>query len=132
MKPSGNALREFNHRLKKIDCIEIARDVAERACAPLTELAQKAFASGETVYGQARPSGKHGPVTLIGKNKAIVSGLRFFSAGSIRIMARLNGKETNINKRFGYLPYVNDTLPYDWTKAIQKVWLDVMKEWGRE
>lgn len=126
-RPNTNALREFNHRLKKLDLEGLAIAVAEDSCPKLTALVQKSFSSGETVYGDSRPSGKEGPVTLV-QSGSLRGNLRFTNRGTRRVMARLAGKYTNVNKRFGYLPYVNDTLPYEWSKAIESVFHDHMPE----
>ena len=126
-KLQTDALRAFNHKLKKLSNEKLAISIAQESSPKLTELAQSAFASGKTVYGDPRPAGKSGPVSLV-QSGSLRRSLKFSNRGTNRIMARMADIYTSVHKHFGYLPYVNDTLPFTWSQAIKNVFLAHMQK----
>jgi hypothetical protein len=74
-------LRELAKSLKRLPVV-VAQDVAAKVAPVITGLAQASYSGGQTVYGDARPEGKHGPLDLVvsGDTQGAV---RFVAIGTV-------------------------------------------------
>ena len=97
----------------------LAIDAAKKVAPDLTEKATTAFDAGVTVYGDARPDGKTGPVTLH-KTGALEAGLKFTSVGT-RVRAVLTVPYAKFNVRFGILPRGGSVMPTAWSESIDGI-----------
>lgn len=97
----------------------IAQRVAARAAGAITSLAQASFASGETVYGDARPEGKRGALTLV-RSGFTRDSLRFASDGGTKIRAVLGQPYVKyLIGKYVILPIGNAALPFAWSSRLR-------------
>lgn len=99
--------------------VTVAASVARRASPALTQFTAEAFASRQTVYGDARPSSATGaPLSLV-KSGATRDALRFVTVGTIiRCVLPTRWAKYLIGK-YGILP--NGALPVRWSRELGKI-----------
>lgn len=113
-------VREFEQRLRRIPSIANAERIAKIAAGVITETARASFDAGETAYGDGRPSGKHGPLTLV-KTGTTRTHLTFAATGT-RIRAVLSTKYAKyLIGKYGVLPSGNAPVPYKWQEALSEI-----------
>lgn len=116
LKGSIGTLQALKQNLRALPTT-VAASVAERAAPAMTGLTQEAFASGQSVYGDARPASTvDGHALTLHKSGRAQTGLRFVSVGTIvrcvfseRYVRYLIGK-------YGVLP--NGGLPSKWRERL--------------
>lgn len=95
--------------------LSVAHSVAKRAAPALSDLTIEAFDSGRNVYGDSRPRGKRGPLTLV-KTGETRRTLQFVANGTI-VRCVLGTKYAKyLIGKYGVLP--NGALPVDWVRAL--------------
>jgi hypothetical protein len=110
-------LQGLRARLRALP-VTVAHDVAQRAAPAMTGLTQQAFDSGVTVYGEARPDGATGPLTLE-KTGHTRRTLRFESTGTI-VRCVLTAKyQRYLIGKYSVLP--NGALPAEWARKLAEL-----------
>lgn len=100
---------------------EVANAIAARAATTISAMALASFNSRQTVYGDARPEGKHGPLSLFDTGKARDS-LVFTADGGSKIRAVLAAEYVRfLIGKYRILPIGNAAIPYKWTEAINRI-----------
>jgi len=110
-----NSLNRIAKRLRAVP-LNLGRAVAKIAAPAITDDAQASFAAGETVYGDARPDGKSGPLTLE-KSGRLRGGIKFVSIGSI-MRAALTVPYARFMIKYGILPRGGAEMPTAWREHI--------------
>lgn len=113
---SGNPgnLRELARKLKALP-VTVAQRIATRTAPSLSGLARASFLAGQTVYGDARPEGVNGPVSLY-RSGAMLGTLSFVAIGRI-VRASLGTRYARFHiGRFRILPQGN--MPTKWREQI--------------
>jgi hypothetical protein len=98
--------------------ITLAADVSKAGAAAFTELTHGAYASGQTVYGDARPRGVDGQPLTLHKTGATEAGLHFVSIGTI-VRCVLPNKYQRYLIRYGILP--NGGMPAAWRAKLDQI-----------
>lgn len=110
-------LRSVARRIDNLVDASVA--VAAKVSPTLTRMIRAARAAGQTVYGDPRPEGHHGAVTLH-KTGALDAMLAFQAIGSATRVA-LTLPYAKYLIKFGILPRGGSARPVEWDKAIDKV-----------
>lgn len=123
-----NLLR-LNRRLTTITT-EKAAIVARRCAAEITERAQASYDSGQTVYGDARPTGVNGDALTLVRTGDTRNLIRFTSDGGTKIRCSLGGLKyaKYLIGKYKILPIGNAALPWRWIEIIQRIWFEEVKE----
>ncbi len=82
LKGNVNDLRKLGSRLQKFPT-SVAHNVAQQSAPTLTALSQRAYDSGQTVYGDARPDGTGGQALDLVQTGLTKATLRFTAVGTI-------------------------------------------------
>jgi len=114
---SGPSLRDLKARVLKLPTT-VAAAVAKDAAPLLSSLAQASFDAGETVYGDARPEGKRGPVKLY-RTGLTRRSLRFSAEGT-KLRAVLSAPYMRfLIGKYRVLPVgERSALPVKWQRAL--------------
>lgn len=97
----------------------IQAEVAKRGAPAVTDLATSAFASGQTVYGDARPAGVGGNELSLVKSGAVRGSLRFVANGT-QIRCTLGPKHMRfLVGKYKILP--NNALPFRWRAKLAEI-----------
>lgn len=115
VRATSGSIRDLQSRLAKVSTVAAQR-VAQRGAPRLTGAVQSAFASARTVYGDVRPFGVKGPLTLR-RTGAIESALRFASVGTV-IRSVLGPKYARYLIRYGILPNGSAAIPASWQATL--------------
>lgn len=100
----------------------VAAKVAPKAAEMMTEETRGSFASGQTVYGDARPNSVDGEPLTLEKTGAIKEALRFTSEGTRTraVLGPQNSKGVNYGRfligKYDILP--NGPLPLNWRSRL--------------
>jgi hypothetical protein len=122
---SFDRLKKFSTALRKMP-VQLAQKVAERASPELTGQAVASFDAGQTVYGDARPTGLHGNDLTLRKTGRLERTIRFASIGTL-VRAVLSVPYAKYIIRFGILPHSKAQIPTAWSDALR----DIVKDEGR-
>lgn len=98
--------------------VTLALRVAEKAAPAITDAATAAFDGGSTVFGDRRPLGKHGALTLVqsGATRAL---MRFVAIGT-RVRVALGTRYAKfLVGKYKILP--SGRLPVEWSDTIGKL-----------
>lgn len=113
-------LRRFNKELLTMTQT-IANKVAARAASVIGAKARASFDARQTVYGDARPSGKHGALSLV-KTGAARGSLDFTADGGSKIRATLAHEYVKyLIGKYVILPIGNAQLPFQWLMALRLI-----------
>jgi len=97
------------------------QNIAARVAPIITQLAGQSYDSGQTVYGDARPSGVHGnrlSLMKTGKTRPTV----FFKAVGTIVRAVLGTKWSKyLIGKYKILPIGNADMPFLWRLAIRRI-----------
>jgi len=126
----GN-LRALAQKLRQLPR-DVARNVAAEVAPKLTALAQSAYDGGRTVYGDARPEGKHGPLTLV-ESGATRRDMRAAATGtSVRFVLGPRWAKYLVGK-YRILPGGDlVALPDDWSRTIGDTAREVLARQTRQ
>jgi hypothetical protein len=124
VEATSDTLRQLADQLARLP--SVAAEVARKASSPLTALLKRAHASGVTVYGDARPSGHHGPVDL-DETGAVKSRLAFKVVGT-QLFVVLPMPYARFLIRFGLLPRGGDPRPAEWDRIIDEIATKAIRE----
>lgn len=95
----------------------VAHDVAQRAAPAMTALTTEAFASGKSVYGDARPEGADGHALTLRKSGATERSLKFVANGTV-VRCVLGPKYAKyLIGKYSVLP--NGSLPAAWSARLR-------------
>lgn len=123
----GMSLRDVKARIMSAGVVA-AQATAARVAPTLNSLARSAFAAGNTVYGEARPAGKRGSVSLVrtGRMRDSIA----FTAIGATVRAALGVAYARYHVgRYRILPSGDRTvLPVAWARAIDAVFRDAMRK----
>lgn len=98
--------------------LSVAHDVAQTAAPNLTDLTQRDYDSGRTVYGEVRPQGVSGPLTLEATG-ATRRQLHFTATGTVvRCVLGTKWARYLIGK-YSILP--NGAMPVEWQKRLSEL-----------
>lgn len=113
-------VREFSSRLRKIPSVANAERIAKIAAGVLTEKVQASFAAGETAYGDGRPSGKSGPLSLV--KTGTTRDHLVFSATGRQVRAVLSTKYARyLVGKYSVLPNGGAAIPFQWQDALDEI-----------
>lgn len=111
-------LRDLATSLKRLP-VRLAQDVAAKVPPEVTGRAQASYASGATVYGEARPLGVNGNALSLVKSGATQGQVRFVAIGTL-VRARLGTRYAKfLIGKYSILP--NGPMPAGWSKAIGEI-----------
>jgi hypothetical protein len=114
----GPTIRRLRDATKGVPVL-VATEVARRAAPTVTALAQQNFNSGRTAYGDARPLGVRGPLSLV-QSGSVRAGMRFSSlATQVRCVLPTRYAKYLVG-RYWILPSVH-SLPATWRRALDGV-----------
>lgn len=117
MSFKGNpaTLKAFAKKIRQLPKV-LAIDVATRVAPSISGLARSAYTGGQTVYGDARPTGVHGNFLTLVQSGATLAAMRFVSVGT-RVRARLGTKYARyLIGDYRILPM--GSLPAKWSEQI--------------
>ena len=126
MALSGNigTLKALKSKLRTLPTT-VAVDVAAKGAPAMTDLTQQAFASGVSVYGDARPAGVDGEPLTLEKTGTVKAQLRFISVGTV-IRCSLGPKYSRyLIGKYSVLP--NGGLPVRWSARLAGLVKDAVK-----
>lgn len=108
-------LRDLSKKLQALPK-RLAQDVAARVAPVITGMAQSAYASGKTVYGESRPAGVNGNALDLVVTGDAQGGVRFNAVGTIvRAVIPVRYARFLVGK-YKILPVGG--LPVAWSRAI--------------
>jgi hypothetical protein len=118
LRGNPGLLRQVGARLQAMPKT-VQAEVAWQGSPVCTELAQGAFDSGQTVYGEARPKGVHGQtLSLVGEGDARGS-LNFVATGT-QIRCTLGPRHMKyLIGKYKILP--NNALPFRWRSKLNEI-----------
>lgn len=134
MAVDAAALRSINslkRALRNAPITSVAR-IAARAAPAMSELAQGALASGQTVYDRPRPRGVDGQELSLVRTGATRDALRFVATGRDIRTATLPRYARYLIGKFDLLP--NGPLPQSWRDRLRQLAASVLYEeihWGQ-
>jgi hypothetical protein len=115
LRGNPQRLAELARKLKAIP-VRVAQDVAARVAPTITGKAQAAFAAGQTVYGDARPTGVRGNVLDLFETGATASRLKFVAVGTVVRCVLPTRHAKYLIGKYRILPM--GRLPVSWSQAI--------------
>lgn len=122
LKGNVNDLRKLQKRLQAFP-LSVSHEVAQRSSSPLTALAQRAYESGQTVYGEARPRGVDGQTLDLKRTGLTAATLRFTTVGTIvRCVLGTRYAKYLIGK-YRILPM--GRMPADWSAKLEQITREV-------
>lgn len=115
------SLRNFvNKRLAGMKQ-ELANTIAPKVAQQITARARASFAAGQTVYGDARPTGVAGNKLSLVKSGLAQGSLQFTAVGSV-VRAVLSASYVKyLIGKYKILPIGNAALPFQWLIDIRKI-----------
>lgn len=122
--------RALSHHLRKLareGKMQLAVAVAAKSAPSISDLAQDAYDSGQTVFGDARPTGKYGDLTLVdgGTTRAHT----FFRAIGHQVKCSgLPRYAGYLISKYRILP--TGRMPFEWSETIRIRTLLVMRDMG--
>lgn len=120
LKGDLSTLKGLNAKIRQMP-LSIAHEVAQRSAPVLTGEAQNAYATGRTVYGDARPLGVHGNELTLVRTGLTLSTLRFAATGTI-VRCVLGPKYARfLIGKYGILPNGNAAIPARWTALLRGI-----------
>jgi hypothetical protein len=118
----GASLDDIRNRIKTIG-VRAAIETAARGADSLTTQALSDFDSGRNAYGDPRPLGTRGPVTLVRTGR--LRGLFGFASSGTRLRVVLNTPYAKyMVGRFGILPAGRSAIPARWRDLLQQALRD--------
>jgi hypothetical protein len=100
-------------------------EVARQGAPVCTELAQGAFDSGQTVYGDARPQGVDGGELSLVKSGSVRGSLRFVATGT-QIRCQYGPKHMRyLIGKYKILP--NNAIPFRWRARLDEITRGVLR-----
>ncbi|HEU4431453.1 MAG TPA: hypothetical protein VFT98_22020 [Myxococcota bacterium] len=119
LKGDTRNLRRLNKSLAQLPTV-LGQQVARKAAAEITGLAQASFAAGQTVYGDERPTGKAGNALSLVETGFTRDNLRFVSDGGTKIRASLGRRYVKyLIGKYVILPIGNAALPFAWSSRLR-------------
>ncbi len=114
LKGDLSSLRKMKASLRALP-LSVAHSVSQRAAPALTSLSRQAYDAGRTVYGEARPMGVDGPLTLerSGRTKET---LKFSAIGTIVRCVLGTPYARYLIGKYSILP--NGALPVSWSRRL--------------
>ena len=98
--------------------LSLAHDVASASAPGLTQRTQGAYDGGKTVYGEARPAGVDGPLTLE-RTGSTRSAVRFVANGRIVRCVLPTKYAKYLVGKFKILP--NGAMPAEWSRYLAEL-----------
>lgn len=121
------ALSSHLRKLAREGKLRLAQAVASKSAPVISTEAQDAYDSGKTVFGSARPMGKHGPLTLV--ESGDTRKLTFFRAIGHQVKcAGLPEYAGYLIGKYGILP--TGRMPFMWSEALRINVLLCMRDMG--
>jgi hypothetical protein len=120
VKHFGATTRGIRASLKSLP-ISMAHDIASQVAPDFTRRTRTAYLGGKTVYGDERPEGKHGPLTLQ-RTGATFRTTRFVQTGTV-VRCALGPKYAKyLIGKYKILP-VGDrsALPTAWSRSVDDI-----------
>jgi len=118
LKGNLSSIKGLKQEIRSLP-VTVAAAVARQAAPALTSLTGDAFASKQTVYGEARPAGVNGNELSLVKSGATSDALRFIAVGTIvRCVLPTKWARYLIGK-YGVLP--NGALPAGWSRRMSAI-----------
>jgi hypothetical protein len=111
-------LRQLGRKLAELPTT-VRAEVARQAAPIVTELAQSAFDGGQTVYGDARPTGVDGNALSLVASGSVRRSLNFVANGT-QLRCTLGPKHMKfLIGKYKILP--NNAIPLRWRRALDEI-----------
>lgn len=127
LRGNPQSLRDYAKRMQRVASPSTVERIVREGSSVLTAQLQSDFDSGNTAYGDARPSGRHGPVTLR-KTGRLASFLRFAAVGRLMRAVLAVPYARFMIGRFQILPRGGGKLPYKWSEQLGGIARRVMSD----
>lgn len=114
----GLTFAEIRSRVSRIST-QGAIQIASEGSSALTGQTQGFFRAGKTVYGDSRPAGKSGPLSLY-RTGATARMLQFVAIGT-RLRAALGTEYARYLIRYGILPNSRAAIPVSFRRALDEI-----------
>lgn len=118
LKGDLSSIKGLKASLKALP-LSVAHSVAQRAAPAMTGLTQGAFASGQSVYGDARPLGADGHRLTLERTGTTKRTLRFTSNGTIVRCVLGTRYAPFLIGKYDVLP--NGPLPAGWSQRLAEL-----------
>lgn len=117
MAQGGGTIKDLKDRVRSMP-LSVAHSVAGRAAPLMTGFTRRAYASGQSVFGEARPSGVNGPLSLVDTGTT-QRNVRFTSTGTL-VRCFLGTKYAKyLIGKYGILP--TRALPAEWKRGLDRL-----------
>jgi len=107
--------------------VRVAQNIASSVAPDLTNMARASFDAGQTVYGDARPTGKEGNALTLRRTGALRSGVRFTAIGT-RLRAVLTVRYARYMVKYGILPRGGSKIHVAWQESISNTAKDEIQK----
>ena len=115
----GN-LKQLRDNIRRMPTV-VGQRVAARGAPAITGLAQRAYASGDTVYGDARPVGVAGNALSLVRTGTTRSTVRFSATGTILRAVLSTRYAKYLIGKYRILPAGNAALPVTWSARLREI-----------
>ena len=128
MKGNPKNLQDFAKKLRDLPTTAVNK-IPPKWAPGLTAREQSAYASGTTVYGEGRPSGKNGPLTLVqsGATQSFTKFIVSYSGKGVKCSLGTPYAKYLVGK-YKILPIGSSAIPFEWAAFIKQVAMQVLAE----
>jgi hypothetical protein len=127
----GMSFRDLKSRLRELP-LSVAHEAAPKIAADLGRKARVAFDSGQTVYGDPRPSGVGGRSLSLVRSGLARRVFGFVANGTI-VRSALGPSYTKyLIGKYRILPVGNAAIPVAWQRAIRSIFGETLAASGSE
>ena len=120
----SETIKGINKRLARLK-VEVAQQIAREAAGQISAMARASYDAGMTCYNEARPTGKHGALSLV--DSGFTEGaIGFTSDGGTKIRCMLGRSYCKyLVGKYRILPM--GMIPLAWSDAIAEITIRILR-----